>query len=259
MVALAAERLRKTRAGVDLNVGVKAGSQIYRGGMVVLLAGFAIAARIAASRAELETMVVAGVAVDSALGGAGDGDVRIDIEKDVFCFANSAAGDAITAADIGRDCYAADDQTVAKTNGGGVRPVAGKIVDVDAQGVWVDFAEPCAPKRIFLPFAINQTDLLAGTSAEIVCPVAGAITSMSVIVQAAVTTGGDVTASVGGVAVNGLTCAVANGAAKGTIVTDQPTAGHATTVVAAGSRIQVIPAAAFDTAGAVSGFVEITL
>lgn len=42
-----------------------------------------------------------------------------------------------TAADIGSDCYIVDDQTVAKTNGTNTRSVAGKIMDVDAQGVWV--------------------------------------------------------------------------------------------------------------------------
>ena len=54
--------------------------------------------------------------------------------------ANSAAADQITAADIGNDCYGVDDQTVAKTNGANTRSVAGKIYDVDAQGVWVKFS-----------------------------------------------------------------------------------------------------------------------
>jgi hypothetical protein len=44
----------------------------------------------------------------------------------------------ITRAEIGDDCYIVDDSTVAKTNpGGNTRSVAGKIVDVDAKGVWV--------------------------------------------------------------------------------------------------------------------------
>ena len=40
---------------------------------------------------------------------------------------------------MGSDCYIVDDQTVAKTNGGATRCVAGKVWDVDAEGVWVEF------------------------------------------------------------------------------------------------------------------------
>lgn len=47
--------------------------------------------------------------------------------------------DAIALADIGSDCYIVDDQTVAKTSGSATRSVAGKIFDVDAAGVWVNF------------------------------------------------------------------------------------------------------------------------
>jgi len=258
MTALAAERLRKSRSGDVLNAPVKALAQIYRGGLAALLAGVAIAARAATTRAELDTMRVAGLATDSALGGAADGDVRADFERGVFHFANSSAGDALTLADVGNLCFVADDQTVAKTIGGGARPSAGRVVDVDDAGVWVDTKQAVGPRRILLPFAINETDTLAGTSAEVVSPVVGAITSMSVIVQKAVTTGGDVTAAVGVTAVAGLACTIADAATKGTVVTDTPTMGDASTVVAVGSRIQVTPAAAFATAGAVSGFVEIT-
>ena len=40
-------------------------------------------------------------------------------------------------ADIGGDCFIADDQTVAKTNGGNTRPLAGKVVGLDGGNVWV--------------------------------------------------------------------------------------------------------------------------
>lgn len=58
-----------------------------------------------------------------------------------FRFANSAAGDLITKADIGAACYIVDDQTVAKTNGTATRSPAGAIDGVDALGVWVRFDE----------------------------------------------------------------------------------------------------------------------
>jgi len=66
-----------------------------------------------------------------------DGDVSCRIATGIFRFGNSASGDLITKADIGADCYGVDDQTVAKTSGSNTRSVAGKIFDVDADGVWV--------------------------------------------------------------------------------------------------------------------------
>jgi len=70
---------------------------------------------------------------------AGDaGDILARVESSIFRWANSSAGDAITAADVGVVCYIVDDQTVAKTNGSSTRSPAGLIVDVDSLGVWVD-------------------------------------------------------------------------------------------------------------------------
>ena len=63
----------------------------------------------------------------------------MQIRKGTFRFGNSASGDLIAIADIGNDCYIVDDQTVAKTNGTNTRSVAGKVHDVDAEGVWVTF------------------------------------------------------------------------------------------------------------------------
>ena len=50
------------------------------------------------------------------------------------------ADDAIALTEVGKPCYVVDDQTVAKTNNAGARPVAGTVFDVDAQGVWVEFS-----------------------------------------------------------------------------------------------------------------------
>lgn len=54
-------------------------------------------------------------------------------------FGNSAAGDQIALADVGSDCFIVDNQTVAKTNGGSTRSVAGKVYDVTSEGVWINF------------------------------------------------------------------------------------------------------------------------
>ena len=62
-----------------------------------------------------------------------------EVETGIFLFGNSASTDQITLADVGADCYIVDNQTVAKTNGSSTRSVAGKVYDVDANGVWVEF------------------------------------------------------------------------------------------------------------------------
>lgn len=72
-----------------------------------------------------------------ASGVAGD---RVPIRRGVFRFDNSSGADEITLDDYGQACFAADNQTVAKSDGGGGRPVAGIVRDVDADGgVWVEF------------------------------------------------------------------------------------------------------------------------
>jgi hypothetical protein len=59
------------------------------------------------------------------------------VESGIFRWDNSTSGDLITAADIGSTCYVVDDHTVAKTSNSGARSAAGKIIDVDAIGVFV--------------------------------------------------------------------------------------------------------------------------
>ena len=69
--------------------------------------------------------------------GGSNGDLNITVRRGVFCFANAAA-DAVTRTEIGKSCYVVDDYSVAKTNGTGSRSVAGKVVDVTSDGVWVE-------------------------------------------------------------------------------------------------------------------------
>lgn len=72
--------------------------------------------------------------------GGASGDIKSDVRRGIAgIYGNSAAGDAITIADVKKDCYVVDNQTVAKTDGAGARPVAGKILDVSAEGVLVWF------------------------------------------------------------------------------------------------------------------------
>ena len=135
MAALTQERNTVERSGDILTLGSAAA--------VVHFAG-ALAARNASGNATPGAVATTlrGVGrvretVDNSAGAADD--ITVDIEKGIFRFANSTAGDEITRADIGNDGYIVDDQTVAKTDGTGTRSVAGKIHDVDTQGVWIDF------------------------------------------------------------------------------------------------------------------------
>ncbi|WP_028319340.1 hypothetical protein [Desulfobulbus elongatus] len=132
-MALTADRDTKERSGDRIVLPVAASVTCYAGGL---------AARDANGRATpgatATTLRGVGRFAERVTNGVTAGAVSITIEKGIFRWANSADTDAIAAADIGADCYIVDDQTVAKTSGTSTRSVAGKIFDVDAQGVWVD-------------------------------------------------------------------------------------------------------------------------
>lgn len=137
MAALTADRTTKIREGNMLNLAVYQAVKIFGGSMVQKNAtGYAVPASATAAN---KTLGIAPERVDNT--GGASGDKRTDVRRNVVgVFGNSAAGDAITIADIGNDCYVVDDQTVAKTHDTNARPVAGKIVDVDSYGVHVLFA-----------------------------------------------------------------------------------------------------------------------
>ena len=137
MTALTQDRATPRLAQGDVfDRDVAANAVIFAGAIVCLSAtGWAVPGSTAT------TLVADGVAqqpVDNT--GGSNGDLKVRVFKGVFRFANSGSTDAITRAEIGDDCYIVDDQTVAKTSGSNTRSIAGKVVDVDAQGVWVRFA-----------------------------------------------------------------------------------------------------------------------
>jgi len=135
-MALSADRNTPRRAGDGLKLALAAATLIYAGSIACRnAAGNAVPGATATT---LKALGVAEERVDNSAGAAGDKSVQI--RKGVFRFTNSAAADEVTIADLGNDCYIVDDQTVAKTNGTNTRSVAGKVFDVDADGVWVAFA-----------------------------------------------------------------------------------------------------------------------
>ncbi len=135
MAALTADRNTLARSGDVREPPVKASTLLYAGGMGAIDAsGYAVPASTST------TLKVLGRTAQRADNSAGaNGDIRARIETGIFRYANSTSTDAIALTDVGANCYAVDDQTVAKTSGSNTRSVAGTIFDVDALGVWVKF------------------------------------------------------------------------------------------------------------------------
>lgn len=133
MGALTADRNTAERTGELVSAGCAAAVKCIAGGIAVLDASGNIKPGVTGTG-----LICAGrfeATVDNSAGLAGA--VSATAKRGVFRFGNSAAGDAIAAAQIGDTCYIVDDQTVAKTDGTGTRSAAGVIVDVDSAGVWV--------------------------------------------------------------------------------------------------------------------------
>jgi hypothetical protein len=143
MTALAANFARR-RHGVtpvtalSFAVGLAASTRIYQGSLVAInQAGNLVPASADAS------LHIVGVAEDEANNSSGSaGAISLTVRRGVFYLNNSSSTDAVTDADVGRPCFAADDDTVARTGNGGARPVAGIVEGVDAFGVAVSVGMP---------------------------------------------------------------------------------------------------------------------
>lgn len=136
MTATTLERDTQRRLGDQVAYPVLAATKVLAGTLVVLTAaGYAQGGAVAT------TLKAAGVAQDTVDNTAGaSGDLKVTVRRDGWHrFANSAAGDLITIADINANCYIVDNQTVAKTDGTATRSIAGKVRDIDASGVWIEF------------------------------------------------------------------------------------------------------------------------
>jgi hypothetical protein len=134
-MALSKDRNTARIDGIQYGRPVAAGKIIFVGALCCLNANGFLTPGAADN-----TMMADGVAIQAADNSLGlDGDQTVIIDKRPHRFGNSLAADLIAAAQIGDNCYVVDDETVAKTNGGGTRPVAGIITAVDDDGVWVKF------------------------------------------------------------------------------------------------------------------------
>lgn len=135
MAALTASRMATSKWGGDTlwKLPVAAGAVCFAGGIAMIDAGYVkpgatATGKLCAGRFNKN--------VDNTGGGAG---AKVtEVERGIFKFNNSSAGDLIAQADVGALCYIVDDQTVAKTTGGATRSIAGRIMAVEADGVFVE-------------------------------------------------------------------------------------------------------------------------
>lgn len=257
MMALSSDYNNPEREGRTYSYPVYTGVKIYEGAGVVLdSSGWAKPAvtgtgLITAGRSEEQA--------DNALGQSGD--IYVKVKRGVFRYENSTAGDEITKAQIGDTCYWVDDYTVAKTSGTNTRSIAGEIVDVDADGVWVELPSAKISTGGDLVASNNLSEVTAATARanlganlvalqipvatlvgtgvyRVVSPVAGTITSIKSVIDGVLTTGdATLTGKIGATAItDGAITITQSGSAAGDVDTCSPSANR---TVAAGNVISV--------------------
>lgn len=137
MTALAAERSTPEMAVSAAvhpmrNLPMTASVKIWKGALVVIDSGgdakpgVTATGLTAAGRAEQT--------VDNSSGGAGA--QTVNVKPGVFKYGNLGT-DLVAQANVGTDCYVTDDQTVSATSATNTKSVAGRVIQVDTDGVWV--------------------------------------------------------------------------------------------------------------------------
>lgn len=169
---LAADRNTQMKDGELIAVPVAANAKIYAGALMV-----ANAAGYAAPGSAAFSLIYLGRAEESVDNTGGlDGAKTVLVRRGkAFKYKNSGA-DAVTQAELGRPCYIADDETVAKTSGG-TRSVAGIVVGVEADGVWV---APATRLELSVAAALDFAAIAAAASADLTISVPGAAVGDSV-------------------------------------------------------------------------------
>jgi hypothetical protein len=274
MMALTADNPITERPGEGFYKVVEAAAVIYEGALLVYTATGEVKPAVTEVGA-----IAAGVATEN-VDNTVDGHY-VNFKKGIFLFANSAAADEITAAEIGDSCYIVDDCTVAKTNGGATRSICGEIIDVTTDGVFVrvgfavpvtagllaaqnlnDVANKATSRANLLAnkvvLCLRATDLLAANTVlyGIVTPVAGTIVKIRTVLKGHALAAGDatLTGKIGGVAItDGAVTITQAGSAIGDKDLATPSALN---VVAAGDEIQLLIGGANTDAAA---FAEVSI
>ena len=133
-MALTKDRHTPMMDGELIGVPMAAGAKIFAGALVVANAnGYAEPGKAAAN---LTYLGRAERAVDNT-GGADGAKTALVRRRKAFLFANHST-DLVTQAELGKTCYVVDDETVGKSDGSGARSPGGRVLGVDAEGVWVE-------------------------------------------------------------------------------------------------------------------------
>jgi len=130
-MALTKDRNTTERAGDAVSRPVEAAVKLFAGGMGAINAAGNIVP--ASNTVGLKVIGRIEAAVDNTAGAAGD--QFASVKRGVFHYANSTAS-PLTVADIGGNALVEADDIVAKVTTNSI--VAGKIIDIDAAGVWVE-------------------------------------------------------------------------------------------------------------------------
>lgn len=128
------ERQTERREVGLLHVPVKAGAKVLAGYIAVVDAtGHAVTATAATGLTYL------GRYEDSADNTSGsDGDIQVLVRThDAFHYSNSST-DPVTQASFGKACYIENSESVAETDAGGTLSLAGRVVGIDENGVWIE-------------------------------------------------------------------------------------------------------------------------
>lgn len=133
LVERKADQMGAMRPADYYTLPVAASTKILAGTIVMIDAGYAKAGATATGK------IAAGIADETVdnTGGA-DGALKVRVKPGIFKVLN-LAGDPVVAAGVGADCFIADNQTVAATNGTNTRSRAGVVVQLDSDGVFVQF------------------------------------------------------------------------------------------------------------------------
>lgn len=117
-----------------LKVPMKAAAKGYQGGIACVDAtGYCVSGSTALN---LKTLGVFRADVDNTAGA--NGAKTAEVRRGAHLFNNSAAGDLIAQVDMYADVFIVDDNTVAKTNGGGTRSIAGRVIGFEGTQVIVE-------------------------------------------------------------------------------------------------------------------------
>lgn len=119
-------------ANQPINLNLKATTTVYRGSIALTRSGVAVPA---VNSNLTSTDLVWGLYEQAGpgtadtgpgiLGGSVDGAVTVDVQTGCFFLASSSGSDLLGVSTLGKTVYVYDEQTVAATNGGATRPVAG--------------------------------------------------------------------------------------------------------------------------------------